>query len=266
MPVHLMTSATSSLCALGKGREVPAVSNQNRGKHMQIKSLTWKLANWRQVQARKSKAMLPKAGREWGLGRELCTDGRAGQTAAFFSGSPDQSRGTALLSTHFYLPTFNLEQSKLYKQSISPSFRSKPMVFCGLPKHCKPLQSWALQALSLAHNIWSPVPPRNHLLSFPSHRFSSSPILPLTISTRSYFPCVSWKLCCQGSEGEPLASILQCPALLPAFFIKHRLCKSPAALGEWWAFVVLHTSLVLVHKRPSRKNGLKAVFYLLAAN
>lgn len=126
------------------------------------------------------------------------------------------------LLTHFYLPTLNLE---LPKQIISPSFCSKPMFFCWLPKHCKPLQSCAFQASSLADNIRSPLPPRNHLLSFPSHRLSSSPLLPWTISTRSHFSDPNSSTCplealLPGIRREPLASILQCAALLPACFIK----------------------------------------------
>ena len=152
-------------------------------------------------------------------------DCRAGQTAALFKGSPDQSGETALPSTHFYLPTLNLEQSELPKQSISPPFCSKPMVFCRLLKHCKSLQSCALQAFSLADNIRSPLPPRHRLLSFPLHRLSSSPLLPLIVSTRSNFSDPNSSACplealLPGIRREPLASILQCTALLPAFFIK----------------------------------------------
>lgn len=134
-------------------------------------------------------------------------DSRAGQTAALFKGSPDQSRGTALLFTHFYLPTLGLE----------------------LPKQ-EYLLFLLLKANGFLQVAWQvtydpPLPPRNGLLSFPSHRLSHSPLLPLILSTRSNFSDPDSSARPLGAllsrvGREPLASILQCAAPLPVFFTK----------------------------------------------
>lgn len=162
---------------------------------MQIKSLTWKLANWRHVRACKPEATLQKAWGEWGLAQELCMDCRAGQTMGFL-----------LLSLQL---TAYFKFIQLPKQSILLLKANGFLQGC-LPKYWKSLQSCTLHAFSLADNTQCPLLPRYHLLSFPLHRLPSSPLLPLTTSTRSNFPdlnsClinVPRKLCCQGSERNP---------------------------------------------------------------
>lgn len=140
-------------------------------------------------------------------------DSGAGQTAAPFKVSPYQSGGTALSSTHFYLPSLNLEQSELPKQSIPPSSYSKYTVFCRSPKHCK--------SFSLAGNIQPPEPLGNSLLSFPQHKLSSSHLLPLIASTRSNISdpdvsvCPPEALLPGGSSLSALCSALCCCCCFP---------------------------------------------------
>lgn len=185
----------------------------------------------------------------------------AGQTAALFKVSPDQSGGTALPSTHFYLLTLNLEQSELPKQSIPLFLQSKHVVFCRSPKHCK--------SFSLAGNI-QPTSLGNYLLSFPLHRLSGSHPLPLTVSTRSNFsgPNVSmcpWKLCCQGSGGAPRQPSAEHVLLLLLSSSSHG-PGSPAALGGLSASAVLHsTAPRFWTTKGLQKNWLKPIFYLPAA-
>lgn len=83
------TSATSSLSALEKGgKSLPSYPEYHiwKGWNMrQIKSLTWKLTNWRQTKACNPTAMLQKGWGGWGLTQELCTDCRACRPAGLFS-------------------------------------------------------------------------------------------------------------------------------------------------------------------------------------
>lgn len=157
---------------------------------------------------------------------------------------------------HFYLPTSNLEQSGLPKQSIPPFFHSKHTVFCRSPKHCK--------SFSLAGNIQSLSPLGNPLLSFPLQRLSSAHLLPLTESTRSNFsgPNVS---CVPGSfaaraQREPLYSPLQSTVLLLL------LSLSTHGFGGLAASAALHSTAPMFWiTKGLQKKWLKPIFYLPAA-
>lgn len=178
-------------------------------------------------------------------------DSRAGQTAALFKGSPDQSRGTALLFTHFYLPTLGLE---LPKQEYLLFLLLKANVFLQV--------AWQV-------TYDPPLPPRNGLLSFPSHRLSHSPLLPLILSTRSNFsdPDSSTSpgsFAVQGGKGAPRKHSAVCCAAACVLYQATGSADLPQPLAS--GRHLRYTPHVLGHKRPSEKNSLKPVFFLPAAN
>lgn len=190
-------------------------------------------------------------------------DCRAGQTAALFKGSSDQSRGTAFLSTYSNLPTWNSEQSELPKQSPAPQsqcFSAGHLSTAVSAELCtpgfQPGREWTILFVPSDSITWFPSPREGFLLVLLCFLWQQTLEEMFLITIWAH---VLWELCCWGSEASLLQALCRVLhwCLLPTGFADLlQPLHFPQALAA-----LRSTSHMFWSTKALWENQIKSIFY-----